>query len=441
MTTSPMPSPPPDRTAPPPRKSLTATHRFDPIEAAGLRPGVVVHDPAETVDGLLAGFALTLRARGFKVAGYVQQLHAPEHEGEAGRIDFLDLGSTTSRAADQRAGIAYLQTALAERADLLVIGRFAACVDATDALTNSSIKRKDGSTLPLLTAIAGHSIHQWHSYARREGAMIAPDPDALWQWWGPEQLYRDLPLGVADDEVRQIACGQRWIMVEGPHGTGLAYLPRHPRELLPRLQALGKQSLRQLAMMAASWDPLETALGVAAINAHYNRYDLPALPGNGVKSFRHIAGRVGVIGAFPGVDGMLPNCAVMEADPRPGEFPLAAMDSILPACDAAIVNSSTLINRNLPRVLRLSQHRPVALIGPATPMTPRLFDYGISALGGLIVSDPQGLAQAIRAGAMPREFNRFGRFAHIARGSSAIEPQAHGTNTNSVISALRRSHA
>ena len=140
-----------------------------------------------------------------------------------------------------------------------------------------------------------------------------------------------------------------------------------------------------------------------------------------MKSFRHIAGRVGVIGAFPGVDGMLPNCAVMEAEPRPGEFPLAAMDSILPACDATIVNSSTLINRNLPRVLRLSRHRPVALIGPATPMTPRLFDYGISVLGGLIVSDPQGLAPAIRAGALPREFNDFGRFAHIVRGSSAVD--------------------
>ena len=347
----------------------------------------------------------------------------------------------TPRAADQSAGIAYLQSALAERADLLVIGRFAACVDATDALRSKTIKRKDGSTLPLLTAIAGHSIHQWHGYARREGAMIAPDPDALWQWWGPEQLYRDLALGVADDEVRQIACGQRWIMVEGPHGAGLAYLPRHPRELLPRLTALAKQSLRQLAALATSWDPLETALGVAALNAYYNRYDLPALAGNGVKSFRHIAGRVGVIGAFPGVDGMLPNCAVMEAEPRPGEFPLAAMDSILPACDAAIVNSSTLINRNLPRVLRLSQHRPVALIGPATPMTPRLFDYGISVLGGLIVSDPQGLAQAIRAGATPREFNRFGRFAHIVRGSSSAEAQVPLIETNSVISALRRSHA
>lgn len=408
---------------------------YDPIEAAGLRPGVIVHDPAETVDDLLEAFALTLRARGFQVAGYVQK------QDDAGHIGFLDLATGALRSGDQRAGVGYLQSALAEAADLLVIGRFAACVDATDSLKSAKPKPRLGQTLPLLTAIAGHSIHQWHGYARREGAMIAPDLAALWQWWGPEQLYRDLALGTVDDEVRQIVCGQRWIMIEGPHGTGLAYLPRHPRDLLPRLTAMAKQSLRQLAAMATSWDPLETALAVAAINAHYNRYDLAALPGNGVKSFRHVAGRVGVIGAFPGVDGMLPNCAVMEADPRPGEYPLAAMDSILPACDATIVNASSLINRTLPRVLRLSQHRPVALIGPATPMTPRLFDYGLSVLGGLIVSDPKGLASAIRAGALPREFNKFGRFAHLARGASPSNASVDPIDNDFAISAARRSHA
>jgi len=388
--------------------------RADAVALAGLRTGAIVHDPAEAVDDLLHGFALALCARGFKVAGFVQQQHMPGPGARTGRVDVLDLASGDLRSAEPRAGIGYLQTALDEPTDLVVIGRFAACVDATDALRSIRIKPRPGQTLPMLTAIAGDRIRQWHSYAPRDGAMIAPDLTALWDWWGPEQLYRDLALGVAEDEVRQIAVGARWLMVEGPHGAGLAYLPRHPRALSARLPALARQSLRQLAAMATSWDPLETALAIAAINAHYNRYDLSALPGNGVKSFRHVSGRVGVIGAFPGVDGMLPNCAVMEAEPRPGEYPLAAMDAILPACGATIVNASTLINRTLPRVLRLSRHRPVALIGPATPMTPRLFDYGVSVLGGLIVADPNGLAAAIRAGALPREFNRFGRFAHIA---------------------------
>jgi uncharacterized protein (DUF4213/DUF364 family) len=399
----------------------SATRRAINLPQAGwIRPGVVVHDPAETADGVLAGFALGLRARGFSVVGYVQHLDdEPAADRAAAAIDHLDLATSTSRRAEPAAATAYLETAMREGADLLVIGRFSACTDATDVV-RPRIGHGDGKELPMLTAIAGESIHQWHSYVRQDGAMIAPDLSSLWHWWGPERLYRDLTLGVAADEVRQLACGPRWIMVEGPHGAGLAYLPRHPRALQPRLPQLAKLGLRGLAELSSSWDPLETALGIAAINAHYNRFDLQARPGNGVKAFRNVAGRVGVIGAFPGVDGMLPNCAVMETDPRPGEFPLAAMDTLLPACGAAVVNSSALINRTLPRILRLARNRPIALIGPTTPMTSRLFDYGVTVLGGLIVTDPAGLGTAIRAGALPREFTRFGQFSHITKTGGSL---------------------
>lgn len=402
-----------DRRAKPARDPLGV---IEPVQAPWIRPGVVVHDPAERIDGLLAEFALGLRGRGFEVAGYVQRNNrgcADKGQGCAPRIEYFDLATSATLSVEQGAATRYLRKAMREDADLLVISRFAACVEATDSV-KAPVGTDTGQGLPLLTSIAGQCIHKWHSYVRQDGAMISPDLPSLWSWWGPERLYRDLALGVADHEVRQIACGPRWIMVEGPFGAGLAYLPRHPRDLLPRLPRFASQSLRSLAGLSRSWDPLEMALGVAAINAHYNRYDLEGLPGNGVKSFRK-AGRVVVIGAFPGVDGILPNRAVIETDPKPGEFPTAAMDTLLPGCGAAIVNSSALINRTLPRILRLARNRRVALIGPTTPMTPRLYDYGLEVLGGLVVADPAGLACAIRAGALPREFGRFGRFVHLSR--------------------------
>ena len=63
------------------------------------------------------------------------------------------------------------------------------------------------------------------------------------------------------------------------------------------------------------------------------------------------------IGAFPGLSGILPDCTVIETEPRPGEFPLVAMDTLLPGCGAAVINSSALINRSLPRILRLGPGR------------------------------------------------------------------------------------
>ena len=394
---------------------------FEPVQAPWIKPGVVVHDPAESIDGLLAEFALTLRARGFNVVGYVQRNNrgcSGKSQGCAPRIDYFDLATSDTLSVERGAATRYLRKAMREDADLLVISRFSACTEATESV-NATVGPDASQGMPLLTSIAGQCIHKWHSYIRQDGAMISPDLASLWRWWGPERLYRDLALGVGEDEVRRIACGTRWIMVEGPHGAGLAYLPRPPRDLLPRLPRLAGQSLRGLAQLSRSWDPLEMALGIAAINAHYNRFDLEGRAGNGIKAYRKVAGRVAVIGAFPGVDAILPQCAVIEAEPRPGEFPTVAMETLLPECGAAIVNSSALVNHSLPRILRLAQGRRVAMVGPATPLTPRLHDYGIETLGGLTVTDPDGLAAAIRAGALPREFSRFGRYIHLSRQTTA----------------------
>lgn len=398
---------------------------LEPIKAPWIRPGVVVHEPAAPIDGLLAEFALTLRGRGFNVAGYVQRNNqgcAHPGRGCAERMEFFDLSGGSLLTVDRgdsadpalSGAIRHLRKAMREDADLAVISHFPAFDKATKSL-RTTVGEGISQGMPVLTSIAGRCVGKWQSLIPRNVDMIAPDPRSLWQWWGPERLYRDLALGVAEDDVRRIVCGSRWVMVEGEHGAGLAYLPRSPKELLPRLPAFTRQSLRQLAFLNQSWDPVEMAVGMAAINAHYNRFDLAAETGNGVRAFRQTAGRVVVVGAFPGLDGILPQAAVIEADPRPGEFPIVAMDSLLPGCAAAVVNSSSLINRSLPRILRLAQDSRVALIGPSTPLTPRLHDYGIEVLGGLVVGDPDGLAAALRAGAAPREFGNFGHYVHFRR--------------------------
>jgi len=384
-----------------------------PVKAPWLRPGVVVHEPTVPVDGLLAEFALTLRDRGFHVAGAVQRNNACGEamgQGCAQQIDFFDLGERINFSADRSSSIKLLRKAMREDAELVVISRFAVFEAAAQNVNATMSGPSQG--MPILTSIAGRCVQKWQDAIKPDGAMISPSLRALWQWWGPENLYRDLELGVADTEVKRIVAGSRWIMVESEHGAGLAYLPRSPRDLAPQFARLAQQGLRSLAQLTASWDPVEMALGLAAINAHYNRFDSQGASGNGTQSFRHCAGQVVVIGAFPGLQGMYPESSVIEADPRPGEYPMVAMDALLPGCGAVVVNSSALVNRSLPRILRLARNARAALIGPATPLTRRLFDYGIDVLGGFVVGDVEGLASAIRAGAAPKEFGRFGRYVH-----------------------------
>ncbi len=399
------------------RGSVAAFSGREPAHAPPIRWGVVVHQPGQEIDGLLAEFALTLKSRGFKVSGYVQRNNegaAPPGQGCAARIALLDLRGWAAGKGDCTLdeAIRNLGDAMREDAELIVVSRFSAFEKAI-ASAKSLASQRVLQGIPFLTSIAGRCVSRSEEWIGQRAIMLHPNMDALWQWWGPERLYRDLALGVTSDEVRQIVCGPRWIMVEASKGAGLAYLPRSPQRLLPRLPHLRRQSLSTLANLSQSWDPLEMALGVAAINAHYNRFDFQGRAGNGASLFRQVQGRVVVIGAFPGLSGILPDCAVIETEPRPGEFPPIAMDTLLPGCGAAVVNSSALINRTLPRILRLARDGRIGLIGPSTPLTPRLNSYGIEALGGLIVENVRGLATAIQAGALPREFGKFGRFVHI----------------------------
>ena len=109
---------------------------------------------------------------------------------------------------------------------------------------------------------------------------------------------------------------------------------------------------------------------------------------------------------------------MIEAKPRPGELPTIAIDTVLPGCAAAVVSASSLVNRTLPRILRLAQGARVALIGPATPLTSRLHAYGIEIIGGFRVTDPDALASVVANGGLPRDFDRFGTFVHIRHGTS-----------------------
>lgn len=422
---------------------------MEPVKAPWIRPGVVVHAPSLDADDLLARFALAIAGRGFRVAGFVQlnnrRAACRLGDGCAPRIEMLDLVSgetvTVARQSDaaddaQRSlACDSLRAGLRDNADLVVVSRFAALETAAHQLM-TTVEDGIANGLPVLTSIAGRCLDRWYRFAGHGGAMLSPDEAALWQWWGAERLYRDLALGVADAPVQRIVCGPRWLMIEGPAGVGLAPLPKGPAPLLPQVPRLRRMSLRALAELTQSWDALEMAVGVAAINAHYNRFDLEADYGNGAQAFRDLDGRVIVVGAFPGLSDILPQAQVIEAQPRPGELPTIAMDTVLPGCAGAVITATSLINRTFPRILKLAHGAQVALIGPATPLTPRLHVYGADVLGGLRVRNVNGLADAIAGGALPREFCRFGDFVHIHARRPAAGRELRHIPATSILSGM-----
>ncbi|NOG68709.1 MAG: hypothetical protein HND41_11120 [Chlorobi bacterium] len=69
-------------------------------------------------------------------------------------------------------------------------------------------------------------------------------------------------------------------------------------------------------------------------------------------------------------------------------FSAAAAPRFIPQADVVAITSSTLINHTLDGLLALARpEAKVMLLGPSTPLTPVLFDFGVDLLSGVQVVD------------------------------------------------------
>jgi len=150
------------------------------------------------------------------------------------------------------------------------------------------------------------------------------------------------------------------------------------------------------------------AVGLAAANALLGPPDGRLTDHNAAAILADKGGgkRVAMIGRFPFADGLEPSCGELWVFER-GEARRGAdldedmMEELLPQAEVVGVTSTTLINRTLPEIL--GHVRPdafVMLLGPSTPLTPRLFGFGIDVLCGTLVVDPTAARRAVEQGAV-----------------------------------------
>ena len=230
-------------------------------------------------------------------------------------------------------------------------------------------------------------------------------------------LYETLAAGVSGLAERVIV-GLNWTLVVGPDGAGMAQTPARGTagcRSLPRPGTYAGQPLEALAALWTSDNIFEHTIAVAAVNAHWNRYDIAGDAANGLDLIENCGERTVVIGRFPGVAERHPGIAVVEREPRPGEFPESALPALLPKAAFVAVTASTIVNGSLPGILALCQDAFVLMIGPSTPLSPALFDLGVDALSGFVARDIDKLANAVSEGAAVAALRPFGRFATIRR--------------------------
>jgi uncharacterized protein (DUF4213/DUF364 family) len=112
------------------------------------------------------------------------------------------------------------------------------------------------------------------------------------------------------------------------------------------------------------------------------------------------------VGHFPWIPklkGKTKNLWVLEQRLKEGDLPAKEADRILPRCDVVGITGTSFINHTLEGLLSLCKEAYVHLIGPTSPLSPILFDYGIDAICGAKVIDEEKVIRSISEGATFKE--------------------------------------
>ena len=178
-----------------------------------------------------------------------------------------------------------------------------------------------------------------------------------------------------------------------------ATLPRDAlRQEQPSVKEPGyllRKSALELAQMTYSESILEAAIGMATINSllgideercdNLNAGDLIAEKGKDK--------RVAIVGHFPFIPKLREVARelwVIEKNPQEGDFTEAEGENIVPQADVVGITGSAFTNHTIEHLLELCDPQAyVVILGDTTPLSPVFFDYGVDAISGTKVINPE----------------------------------------------------
>lgn len=218
--------------------------------------------------------------------------------------------------------------------------------------------------------------------------------------------------------VRQVQMGLNWTAVE-LQGIGLSFSPVDVPRTLPWSGTLRGRSAADLVGWLSRWEPAEAAVALATANAVIN-HDNPLLaaatllqgdaPGH-LRVFEHFTSqvqqqRVAVIGRYPGLDALWSGIdfRCIERRPQGMDLPDTAAEYELPEADWVFITASSIANKTLPRLLQLSRHAQVVLMGPSLPWLEEWRGFGVNYLAGIKVCDADTLWPVVAEGGGTRLF-------------------------------------
>ncbi len=160
-----------------------------------------------------------------------------------------------------------------------------------------------------------------------------------------------------------------------------------------------------LAGLVNSESTTEVSVGFAAINAllEVDTAACVAVNAADILAERGVGRAVAVVGHFPFVPDLrkqVEKLWVLELNPHEDDFPAAQAPIILPQADVVALTGTSLLNHTFEGLVACC--RPdayVVMLGGTAPLSPALFEFGVDAVAGTLLSDPLPAILAVSQGA------------------------------------------
>ena len=220
-------------------------------------------------------------------------------------------------------------------------------------------------------------------------AAVEPDGFVILSMLGGGMIERDLAASVDTDLlVDKVLVGLNWTMVYAGEFCGIARSPERgtegARSILTEAGFRGRR-LKDLAKMICSTDSLSRSMGLAAINAFWNR-PVENSEKSGFSRFDPPGEGLVIIGGFRDSKKRLPKAKIVEREPVSDDVDISDAGRTIANAKYLAITAQTLMNGSLEPLLRASKMVPFRmLIGPSAPLCPVLLDYGLDDVSGNVV--------------------------------------------------------
>ncbi len=168
---------------------------------------------------------------------------------------------------------------------------------------------------------------------------------------------------------------------------------------------------KALAEFSLSSRTLEASIGLAALNSllPIDETKCTDLNAEAEILLRGAGKRIAIIGHFPFVKNLRQRAKELwvfelPGRERKGDLLVGETETLLPEAEVVAITSTTLINHTLGDILKFVAPRAYKMmLGPSTPLSPVLFDFGFDAISGSIVVDREQVLNCISQGANFRQ--------------------------------------